>query len=138
MTRFLLGRMRGQDIAAAAHTLPACGPDARETMTADVDAEHVGRVRITFTKFKHTHLERSQWFWAAASAALLDEHRCDKQGRSTTAVDGSYDPPMTGIYPTCSMCGEPQGLGKSRRPSAYPADAVARATSTRGESADGS
>jgi hypothetical protein len=109
----LLNRIRGQDIAAAAHLLPACGPEARATMTADVDAVHVGRVRITFTKFEHTHLELSRWFWAAESAALLDEHVCDRKGRSTTAVDESYEPPITGIYPTCSACGTPQGLGGS-------------------------
>jgi hypothetical protein len=113
MTHFLLGRIRGQDIAAAAHTLPACGPDARDTMTADIDAVHVGRVRITFTKFQATHLELSQWFWAAESAALLDAHLCDRRGRSTTVADRSYEPPITGIYPTCSVCGQPQGLGKS-------------------------
>jgi hypothetical protein len=116
VTHFLLGRVRGQDIAAAAHTLPACGPDARDTMTAEVDAAHVGRVRITFTKFKHTHEALSRWFWAAEHAELLDEHLCDRQGRSTTVVDGSYEPPLTGIYPTCSVCGQPQGLGESRRP----------------------
>jgi hypothetical protein len=81
-------------------------------MTADVDAFGVGRVRITFTKFKHTHLELSRWFWAAESAALLDEHLCNRNGQSTTVVDGSYEPPLTGIFPTCSVCGEPQGLGE--------------------------
>jgi hypothetical protein len=118
VTHFLLGRIRGQDIAAAAHALPACGPDACDTMEADVDAVHVGRVRITFTKFKHTHLAQSRWFWAAESAALLDAHLCDSQGRSTTVVDGFYEPPITGIYPTCSVCGKPQGLGESRPRSA--------------------
>jgi hypothetical protein len=81
-------------------------------MTADVDALHVGRVRITFTKVKHTHLELSRWFWAAENAALLDAHVCDKKGQSTTVVDGSHEPPLTGIFPTCSVCGEPQGLGR--------------------------
>jgi hypothetical protein len=118
MTHFLLGRIRGQDIATAAHTLPACGPDARDTMTAEVDAAHVGRVRITFTKFKHTHLKLSRWFWTAESATLLDAHHCDRKGRSRIVAAGCDEPPITGIYPTCSMCGQPQGLGESQRPSA--------------------
>lgn len=81
-------------------------------MTADVDAAHVGRVRITFTKLEHTHLNLSRWFWAAASAALLDEHRCDRRGQTAAVADRSYEPPLTGIYPTCSVCGQPQGLGE--------------------------
>jgi hypothetical protein len=113
MTHFLLGRIRGQDIAAAAHTLPACGPEACDTMAADIDAMNVGRVRITFTKLQATHLKLSQWFWAAESATLLDAHLCDRRGRSTTAADRFYEPPITGIYPTCSVCGQLQGLGDS-------------------------
>jgi hypothetical protein len=115
MTHFLLSRVHGQDIAAAAHTLPACGPNARDTMTADVDAAHVGRVRITFTKFEHVHGALSRWFWTAESATLLDEHVCDRKGRSTRVVDESSEPRITGIYPTCSVCGKAQ-LGESSRP----------------------
>ena len=104
---YVLGLIRGQEIAAAAHTLPACGPDAADIMTADAVAVHVGRVRITFTKFRHAHQNVARWIWAARSATLLDAHTCDSKGRTTTATSPTVSV-IKGIYPTCSLCGMPQ------------------------------
>lgn len=36
------------------------------------------------------------------------EHTCDAKGRPEKVVDESGDEPLTGIYPTCSVCGKPQ------------------------------
>jgi hypothetical protein len=69
--RIPLSRIRGGDIAAAQQSLPTCEGNSPDTTTADVDAEHVGRVRICFTKMQSKHHRTSRWFWAAESAELL-------------------------------------------------------------------
>jgi hypothetical protein len=77
-------------------------------MTAEIDAVDVGRVRITFRK---THAKRHRavsWFWVAEFADLVSKHVCDRGGPRKCVVDESHDPPITGIYPTCSVCGVPQ------------------------------
>ena len=33
---------------------------------------------------------------------------CDRKGPRERVIDESQDPPITGIYPTCSVCGKPQ------------------------------
>jgi hypothetical protein len=67
----LTSRIRGEDIAAAQCSLPTCEPSLPDTTTADVDAQHVGRVRICFTKMHSKHHRTRRWFWVAASAELL-------------------------------------------------------------------
>jgi len=60
--------------------LPPCGPDAPAMITADVDAQHIGRVRITFTKTNAKHRRTPRWFWVAESADLVSKHVCDPDG----------------------------------------------------------
>jgi hypothetical protein len=69
--RIPLSRIRGADIAAAQRSLPNCERSSPDTTTADVDAESVGRVRISFTKMLSKHHRTRRWFWAAESAELL-------------------------------------------------------------------
>jgi hypothetical protein len=103
-----LSCIRGADIGTAQRSLPPCGPDSPETMTAEVDATDVGRVRITFRKTQAKRHRSVNWFWVAELADLVSEHVCDRKGRPERVVDESLDPPITGIYPTCSVCGTPQ------------------------------
>ena len=77
-------------------------------MTAEVDAVDVGRVRITFRKTQAKRHRTISWFWVAELAALVSKHVCDRRGRPERVVDESRDPPITGLYPACSVCGVPQ------------------------------
>src|SRR5688572_25388327 len=45
----------------------------------------------------------------------MGEHVCDRKGPSAKVVDESGDEPITRIYPTCSVCGKPQGLTEADR-----------------------
>lgn len=90
-----LSAIRG--IGAAQRSLPPCGPEPPATITADVDARHIGRVRITFTKMRGTHRRTRRWFWVAERAGLDSGHACDRNGRRERAVDESRDPPITGV-----------------------------------------
>lgn len=103
-----LSRIRGADIGAAQRSLPPCGTASPETMTADVDAVDVGRVRITFRKTQAKRHRTVSWFWVAELADLVSKHVCDRRGRPERVVDESYEPQITGLYPTCSVCGKPQ------------------------------
>jgi hypothetical protein len=69
--RIALSRIRGEDIGIAQRSLPKCEQSSPDTIAADVDAEYVGRVRISFTKLQSTHHRTRRWFWAAESAELL-------------------------------------------------------------------
>jgi hypothetical protein len=68
-----------------------------------VDAEHIGRVRITFRKTQAKPHRTVRWFWVAELADLVTKHVCDRKGPRERVVDKSHDPPITGIYPTCSV-----------------------------------
>lgn len=107
-----LSAINGADIGAAQRSLPPCGPDSPPIVTADVDAQHIGRVRITFTKSKATRGRSKHWFWVAERADLVSSHVCDRKGPRERVVDESHEPPITGIYPTCSVCGVPQVFGE--------------------------
>src|SRR5688572_5922509 len=92
--------IRGADIGAAQRSLPPCGPASPETMTAEVDAADVGRVRITFRKLQAKRHRDARWYWVAELADLVSKHPVIARGHAI--VDESHDPPITGIYPTCS------------------------------------
>ncbi len=36
----------------------------------------------------------------------MNDHTCDRKGPPAKAIDESRDEPITGIYPTCSVCGQ--------------------------------
>ena len=63
----------------------------------DVDAQHIGRVRVTFTKAKATRGRTQRWFWVAERADLVSGHAWDRNGRREPVVDESRDPPITGV-----------------------------------------
>ena len=42
----------------------------------------------------------------------MRDHTCDGKGPPEKVIDESGDEPITGIYPTCSMCGKPQVFAK--------------------------
>ena len=62
--------IRGADIGAAQRSLPPCDAASPETMTAEVDAEDIGRVRITFRKTQAKRHRTVSWFWVAELADL--------------------------------------------------------------------
>lgn len=100
-----LSRIRGADIGAAQRSLPRCGSALPDTMTPEVDAVDVGHVRITFRK---THAKRHRsisWFWVAELADLVSKHLCNRKGPCERVADEAHGPPITSIYPTCSVCG---------------------------------
>jgi hypothetical protein len=78
-----LSCIRGADIDAAQRLLPPCDRDPPDTKAVS-------------------------WFWAAARADLVSKDVCDRKGPRERVVDESHDPPITGISPTCSVCGKPQ------------------------------
>ena len=45
----------------------------------------------------------------------MNDHTCDRKGPPAKALDESRDEPMTGIDPTCSVCGKPQVLKSGSR-----------------------
>jgi hypothetical protein len=78
-----LSCIRGADIGAAQRSLPPCGPASPEAMTAEVDAEDIGRVRIAFRKTQAKRHRTASWFWVAELADLVSTHVCDRRGRPT-------------------------------------------------------
>lgn len=110
-----LSCIRGADIGAAQRSLPPCGPSSPDTMTAEVDAVDVGRVRITFHKTQAKRHRAVSWFWVAELADLVSKHVCDRKGPREGVVDESRYPPVTRIHPTCSVCGVPQIFSVSDR-----------------------
>jgi hypothetical protein len=43
----------------------------------------------------------------------VSDHTCDRKGPPAKVIDESYDPPITCIYPTCSVCGVPQVFSRA-------------------------
>jgi hypothetical protein len=70
--RIPLSRIRGEDIATAQRSLPECQQSSPDTVTADVEAQYVGRVRISFTKMRSNHHRMRRWFWAAEIAERIE------------------------------------------------------------------
>ena len=49
-------------------------------------------------------------------ALAMGDHTCDRKGPPAKVIDESCDEPITGIYPTCSVCGKPQVFLSPRVP----------------------
>lgn len=71
----ILAKIPGDLIGRAAQSLPAAGDGQPLETTVEVEAGHLGRVRITY------HLKRSRrgkwtnWFWAASFAEVVEQPR---------------------------------------------------------------
>ena len=44
----------------------------------------------------------------------MSDHTCNRKGPPAKVIDESGAEPITGIYPTCSVCGVPQVFDKPR------------------------
>lgn len=64
----ILAQVPGQFIAQASQTLPPAGTAEDRDYPVEIDAGHLGAVRITFRKQKAKHGKSSHWFWSAKRA----------------------------------------------------------------------
>lgn len=64
----LLAAVRGEFIAQASKQLPPAAVCTVSKMHAEIDADDVGRVRIRFARFRHTHGRSAYWSWVAEHA----------------------------------------------------------------------
>ncbi|AZS78754.1 hypothetical protein ELS24_10055 [Achromobacter spanius] len=64
----ILAQVPGQFIAQASQTLPPAGTAEDRDYHAEIEAGHLGAVRITFRKQKLKRAKHSHWFWAAKRA----------------------------------------------------------------------
>lgn len=63
----ILASVPGQYIAQGQLTLPS-PEDRTEPMTVELDADWVGRVRITYWPYSYRHRRNTFWAWAAKHA----------------------------------------------------------------------
>lgn len=64
----ILAQVPGQFIAQASQTLPPAGTAEDRDYDVEIDAGHLGAVRITFRKQKLKCAKHSHWFWLAQRA----------------------------------------------------------------------
>lgn len=64
----ILEQVQGQYVAQAALTLPPAVTAEDRAYLVEIDAGHVGRVRIYFQKQKTKRGKFSHWFWQAKRA----------------------------------------------------------------------
>ncbi|MBQ2647380.1 MAG: hypothetical protein IJF82_08400 [Achromobacter sp.] len=64
----ILEQVQGQYVAQAAQTLPPVVTAEDRDYPVEIDAGHVGLVRITFRPQKTRRAKRTHWFWQAKRA----------------------------------------------------------------------
>lgn len=64
----ILAQVPGQFIAQASQTLPPAGTAEARDYPVEIEAGHLGAVRITFRKQKMKRAKHSHWFWLAQRA----------------------------------------------------------------------
>jgi hypothetical protein len=67
----ILGKIRGDDIAAGSHMLPKAGPGQPPELVAVVDTPGFGKVRITYRLKRSPRRMSGLWFWTACHAVAL-------------------------------------------------------------------
>ncbi|WP_431276295.1 hypothetical protein ACQ858_08580 [Variovorax ureilyticus] len=68
----MLAKVPGDVISLGSQTLPSPAAGQPERLTAEVDAGHHGRVRITFQLNSSRRGKWRNWFWTAVHAEGLD------------------------------------------------------------------
>jgi hypothetical protein len=69
----ILAQVPGQFTGAAAMSLPPADSVARDAvLTVDVEAAHVGSVRLSFTPKLAQHRRHRHWYWSAFRADSID------------------------------------------------------------------
>ena len=71
MPENLLVKIPGQYIAAGSRSLPNADTSKDETLQAIVDVPNIGRVRLTYTRFKHKKAKTTRFFWTVESGELI-------------------------------------------------------------------
>lgn len=71
--RGILGNIPGEFISRAMKDLPLPGDKQPAKMKGEIDAGHLGRVRITYELSSSTHHKSRNWFWAATFAERVAE-----------------------------------------------------------------
>lgn len=64
----ILEQVGGQYVSEAGKTLPPTATAEDREYPVEIDAGHVGRVRIYFRKQKAKRAKHSHWFWLAQRA----------------------------------------------------------------------
>lgn len=64
----LLPTIPGEHVAGGAMSLPDPATATEDTMSATLDAEHAGRVTITYQRRKSRHGKSVHWAWVATHA----------------------------------------------------------------------
>lgn len=64
----ILAQVPGQFIAQASQTLPPAATAEDRDYPVEIEAGHLGPVRITFRKQKLKRAKHSHWFWLAQRA----------------------------------------------------------------------
>jgi hypothetical protein len=69
----ILAQVPGQFTGAAAMSLPPADSVARDAvLTVDVEAAHVGSVRLSFRPMLAQHRRHRHWYWSAFRADAID------------------------------------------------------------------
>lgn len=68
----ILASVPGEYIVQAEKTLPAPTPDGPQTLTAEVDADWLGRVRIRFEFREFRHYKMTNMAWVAVHAEAVE------------------------------------------------------------------
>ena len=68
----ILAKVPGQFIGMASQGLPSPETATDTRMSATIDADWAGRVRITYERRNHRHGKSSCWTWAAIYAEAAD------------------------------------------------------------------
>ena len=72
MPEDILRKIRGEDLGRATMSLPPIETTEAETIEATFDAANVGRVRVTFRKFRKQHRRNRLLFWLAETAERVE------------------------------------------------------------------
>jgi hypothetical protein len=69
----LLFKIPGQYISAGSRSLPSAETATDDPQQAVVDVPGIGRVRLTYTRFKHKKAKTTRFFWTVESAELIGD-----------------------------------------------------------------
>jgi len=68
----ILAQVPGPFIARTSQTLPPTATAEDRDYPVEIEAGHLGAVRITFRKLKLKRAKHSHWFWAAKRAERVE------------------------------------------------------------------
>jgi hypothetical protein len=93
--------------AAAVRAALARYPLGAEIMEL-IAAEERAREAVLLWRGRLIRRWRNSLDQTAPLRILKPDHTCDRIGPAQRVIDETGEQPITGIYPTCSVCGTPQ------------------------------